>query len=43
MKMVVLYETPQDPAAFTAYYEETHLPLVTAIPALATVMIGETF
>lgn len=33
-KLIVLYKAPQDPDAFLAYYNETHLPLVAKIPGL---------
>jgi uncharacterized protein (TIGR02118 family) len=34
-KLVVLYKTPADPAAFDAYYTATHVPLVKRIPGIA--------
>lgn len=34
VKLVVLYGAPQDPAAFDAYYANTHVPLVQKIPNL---------
>ena len=30
----MLYNTPTDPAAFEAYYNDHHLPLVRAVPGL---------
>jgi uncharacterized protein (TIGR02118 family) len=33
-KMMVLYKTPKDPAAFDAYYLSTHVPIVKKIPGL---------
>jgi uncharacterized protein (TIGR02118 family) len=33
-KLVVLYKTPADPAAFDAYYESTHVPIAKRIPGL---------
>lgn len=33
-KLVVLYKTPTDQAAFDAYYDATHIPLAKAIPGL---------
>lgn len=33
-KLVVLYKTPADPAAFDAYYESTHVPIAKQIPGL---------
>lgn len=31
-RLLVLYPPPNDPAAFRAYYEGTHLPLAGAAP-----------
>jgi uncharacterized protein (TIGR02118 family) len=33
-KLVVLYKTPADPAAFDAYYASTHIPLAKQIPGV---------
>lgn len=33
-KLIALYRTPADEAAFMAYYQNTHLPLVAKIPGL---------
>lgn len=33
-KLVVLYPHPHDAAAFAAYYEHTHLPLVARLPGM---------
>jgi uncharacterized protein (TIGR02118 family) len=33
-RLLVLYPPPTDPDHFRTYYEETHLPLVAAIPGL---------
>jgi uncharacterized protein (TIGR02118 family) len=33
-RLIVLYPPPADPAAFAAYYEGTHLPLVDAMPGI---------
>jgi uncharacterized protein (TIGR02118 family) len=33
-KLVVLYGPPQDPAAFDAYYTQTHAPLAEKVPGL---------
>jgi uncharacterized protein (TIGR02118 family) len=33
-KLVVLYKTPTDAAAFDKYYHETHIPLAKKIPGL---------
>ncbi len=32
--IIVIYRPPADPEAFDAYYRETHVPLVHAIPGL---------
>ena len=33
-RLVVLYKTPTDPAAFDKYYAETHIPIAKKIPGL---------
>ncbi len=33
-KLIALYRTPVDAAAFDAYYSSTHIPLAKAIPSL---------
>ena len=33
-KLIALYKTPVDPAAFDAYYHAAHLPLAKTIPGL---------
>jgi len=33
-KLLVLYKTPADPAAFDVYYEGTHIPKAKKIPGL---------
>jgi uncharacterized protein (TIGR02118 family) len=33
-KLVVLYKTPQDPAAFDAHYFANHVPLAKKVPGL---------
>ncbi len=33
-KLMVLYKTPKDPAAFDAYYYGTHVPLAKTLPGL---------
>ena len=33
-KLVVLYATPDDPAAFDAHYRDVHVPLVEKIPGV---------
>jgi uncharacterized protein (TIGR02118 family) len=34
VKLMVCYGTPEDPAAFDAYYAETHAPLAEQLPGL---------
>lgn len=36
-KVLVLYDQPDDPAAFDKYYDETHTPLVRKIPNLLNI------
>ena len=33
-RLLVLYKTPTDPAAFDRYYAETHVPIAKRIPGL---------
>jgi uncharacterized protein (TIGR02118 family) len=33
-KLIVLYKTPADPAAFDAYYASTHIPLAKQMPGV---------
>jgi uncharacterized protein (TIGR02118 family) len=33
-RLIVLYKTPTDPAAFDKYYAETHIPIAKKIPGL---------
>ncbi len=33
-RMVVIYKTPKDVAAFTRHYFETHVPLAKKLPGL---------
>ena len=33
-KLVVIYKTPTDPAAFDKYYRETHVPIAKKLPGL---------
>ena len=35
-QLTVLYGQPDDPAAFDAYYEQTHVPLVAKVPGLTS-------
>lgn len=39
-KVLVLYDQPDDPAAFDKYYAETHTPLVRKIPNLQTIQLN---
>jgi uncharacterized protein (TIGR02118 family) len=39
-RLVVSYGQPEDPAAFDAYYRETHTPLALAQPGLLRLTIG---
>lgn len=34
IKLIVLYGTPTDPAAFDDYYKNTHIPIAAKIPGL---------
>jgi uncharacterized protein (TIGR02118 family) len=34
VKLVALYDVPTDPAAFDAYYHQTHMPIALTIPGL---------
>jgi uncharacterized protein (TIGR02118 family) len=34
IRVLVLYNTPQDPAAFDRYYNEIHIPLAKQLPGL---------
>jgi uncharacterized protein (TIGR02118 family) len=33
-RLVVMYKTPKDPAAFEKYYFETHVPIAKKIPGI---------
>jgi uncharacterized protein (TIGR02118 family) len=39
-QVLVLYNTPADPAAFDKYYHETHIPLANKIPGLRSYVIN---
>jgi uncharacterized protein (TIGR02118 family) len=39
--IVILYNRPQDPAAFDAHYISTHLPLVDKLPGLQEATWGK--
>lgn len=34
VRVLVLYNTPEDPEAFDRYYEQTHIPLAKQLPGL---------
>ena len=40
-QILVLYNTPTDPAAFDAYYRETHIPLAKTLPGLRSYTIND--
>ncbi|HEV2896531.1 MAG TPA: EthD family reductase [Pseudaminobacter sp.] len=40
-KLVVLYKTPKDAAAFDNYYSSTHIPLARKIPGLRSYDISD--
>jgi uncharacterized protein (TIGR02118 family) len=39
-QVLVLYNTPADPAAFERYYHQTHIPLAQKIPGLRSYVIS---
>jgi uncharacterized protein (TIGR02118 family) len=39
-QVLVLYNTPSDPAAFDRYYAETHTPLANKIPGLKGYLVS---
>lgn len=39
-RLVVSYGQPADPAAFDAYYRDTHTPLARALPGLVRLTVG---
>ena len=39
-QVLVLYNTPADPAAFDRYYHQTHVPLAKKIPGLRSLSIS---
>jgi uncharacterized protein (TIGR02118 family) len=39
-KLLVLYNKPEDPAAFDAHYHGTHVPLVRKVPGLRSFSIS---
>jgi len=39
-QLLVLYQTPADPAAFDRYYHQTHISLAQEIPGLRSFVIS---
>ena len=39
-QVLVLYNTPADPAAFYRYYHQTHIPIAKKIPGLRSYVIS---
>jgi uncharacterized protein (TIGR02118 family) len=40
-ELVVLYKTPEDPAAFDKYYAATHIPLAKKMPGLRKYQVSQ--
>jgi uncharacterized protein (TIGR02118 family) len=40
-KMLVLYNTPEDAAAFDNYYAETHTPITLKMPGLRSLVVSK--
>ena len=40
-QILVLYNTPADPAAFDSYYRKTHIPLAQKVPGLRSYSIND--
>jgi uncharacterized protein (TIGR02118 family) len=40
VRFLVLYERPEDPAAFDKHYNEIHIPLVRQLPGLLGYTVG---
>jgi uncharacterized protein (TIGR02118 family) len=40
-RLVALYKTPKDPAAFDRYYDSTHIPIAKKIPGLRKYEVSE--
>jgi uncharacterized protein (TIGR02118 family) len=40
-QVLILYNTPVDPAAFDRYYHQTHIPLAQKIPGLRSFVISK--
>ncbi|HWM49000.1 MAG TPA: EthD family reductase [Xanthobacteraceae bacterium] len=38
--LIVLYPTPDDPAAFKRYYEGEHIPLAAQLPGIRSIRFG---
>lgn len=41
VRVLVLYNTPQDPEAFDRYYEEVHIPLAKRLPGLLSYTVSK--
>ncbi|HVA75408.1 MAG TPA: EthD family reductase [Acidimicrobiales bacterium] len=41
IKLIVLYGTPTDPAAFDEYYKSTHIPLAEKIPGVRRIEVAK--
>ncbi len=39
-QVLVLYNTPADPAAFDRYYHQTHVPIANKIPGLRSYVVS---
>ena len=39
VRLIALYATPEDPAAFDAHYRDVHAPIIARYPALASVRL----
>ena len=39
-QLIVLYNTPRDPAAFESYYQQTHIPIAKKIPGLRSYSVS---
>jgi uncharacterized protein (TIGR02118 family) len=40
-RLVALYNTPKDPAAFDSYYETTHVEIVQKVPGLRSIELSK--
>ena len=40
-QVLVLYNTPADPAAFDHYYQHTHIPLAKKVPGLRSYLVND--